>query len=95
MAVFVVFAVKYTYFKPQNILIEAKNILMISCTYEAKICRTTPEDLLGGGVHLRGRVGPRARVCGGPRHCRVHVLATVNTCDITIDLYTELLLVSY
>ena len=41
-AVFGVFAVKYTYFKPQNILIEAKNILMISYTYEAKICRTTP-----------------------------------------------------
>ena len=44
MAVFVVFAVKYTYFKPQNILIEAKNILMISYTYEAKICRTTPVE---------------------------------------------------
>ena len=43
--VFGVFAVKYTYFKPQNILIEAKNILMISYTYEAKICRTTPENL--------------------------------------------------
>ena len=41
-AVFGVFTVKYTYFKPQNILIEAKNILMISYTYEAKICRTTP-----------------------------------------------------
>ena len=40
--VFGVFAVKYTYFKPQNILIEANNILMISYTYEAKICRTTP-----------------------------------------------------
>ena len=42
--VFGVFAVKYTYFKPQNILIEAKNILMISYTYEAKICRITPEN---------------------------------------------------
>ena len=42
-AVFGVFAVKYTYFKPQNILIEAKNILMVSYTYEAKICRTTPD----------------------------------------------------
>ena len=41
MRFFCVFAVKYTYFQPQNILIEAKNILMISCTYEAKICRTT------------------------------------------------------
>merc|ERR1711884_761041 len=50
-AFFGVFAVKYTYFKPQNILIEAKNILMISYTYEAKICRTTPGRLLG---HLLG-----------------------------------------
>ena len=41
-AVFGVFMVKYTYFKPKNILIEAKNILMISSTYEVKICRTTP-----------------------------------------------------
>ena len=31
--VFGVFAVKYTYFKPQNILTEAKNILMISYLY--------------------------------------------------------------
>ena len=38
---FGVFAVKYTYFMLQNILIEAKNILMMSYTYEAKICRTT------------------------------------------------------
>ena len=44
--VFGVFAVKYTYFKPQNILIEANNILMISYTYEAKICRTTPVCIL-------------------------------------------------
>ena len=44
-AVFGVFTVKYTYFKPQNILIEAKNILMISYTYEAKICRTTPGSI--------------------------------------------------
>ena len=42
MAVFDVFAVKYTYLKPQNVLIEDQNILMISYTYEAKICRTTP-----------------------------------------------------
>ena len=38
-----VFAVKYTYFKPQNILINPQNILMISYTYQAKFCRTTPE----------------------------------------------------
>ena len=30
-----VFTVEYTYFMPQNILIEAKNIQMISYTYEA------------------------------------------------------------
>ena len=66
---------------------------MISYTYEAKICRTTPEDLLGGGVHLRGRVGPRARVCGGPRHCRVHVLAAVNTCLVNSDIITRLIFI--
>ena len=27
--------------------------------------------------------GPRARVCGGPRYCRGHVLAAVNTCLVT------------
>ena len=42
--VLTVFAVKYTYFKPQNILINPQNILMISYTYQAKFCRTTPEE---------------------------------------------------
>ena len=37
-----VFVVQYTYFKPQNILINPQNILMISYTYRAKFCRTTP-----------------------------------------------------
>ena len=44
--VLTVFAVKYTYFKPQNILINPQNILMISYTYRAKFCRTTPECLI-------------------------------------------------
>ena len=41
--VLTVFAVKYTYFKPQNILLNPQNILMISYTYQAKFCRTTPD----------------------------------------------------
>ena len=38
-----VFTVKCTYFKHQNILMNPQNILMISYTYQAKFCRTTPE----------------------------------------------------
>ena len=46
-----VFAVKYTYFKPQNILINPQNILMISYTYQAKFCHTTPEYIKYIALH--------------------------------------------
>ena len=46
-------------------------------------------------MRLRGRGGPRARVSAGPRQCRGHAPAAVNTClvnsDITRLIFIQLL----
>ena len=61
--VLTVFAVKYTYLKPQNILINPKNVLMISYTYQAKFCRTTPAN---NNTYLMSRI-KSISVYGEPR----------------------------